>query len=687
MCSEYPKIGGKVRKHLAFWRSITRDPYILDIVQGVKVPFINNKPPIQKHLPSELRMSPKEMAFVDEHIQQLIAQEFIKPLPAHIPDGWVSNIFLVPKRQGGFRLILNLRNLNKFVQYTKFRMDHVDQVIKLLRPLDWMCSLDLTQAYGSLFLHPSHQKYFQFTWRGNFYCYTTLPQGFSDSPRIFVKTTLPLMASLRRQLIDILIYIDDTFLHSHCPNVLIRNLNLTRDLFHNSGLTVNIEKSCLVPVQQMEFLGFVFNSVAYTITVTAAKQKGLLRLVSSILEKPQKPITIRLLAKVIGKIVAMFPASDDAKLNYRILDNLKCKSLAHFKSWDSKVQLTGACLKQLMWWKTFLMKAPISKSLAVPVPTIEIFTDASGFAYGSVKDGVELQGRFTEKQKKFSINTKELLAIYFALGAYASQLKDEVVHIRCDNMVAIFCVKRFGSRDVFRNRLVSKIYGLARKYNFQIVISYIPSKKNLSDRASRKFAANSIHSEWTLSDHDFKIISKLWHSPPEVDLFASADNKKCDKFVSWKPCVGAMHVDSFSMDWHKINGFLFAPFAILHSVVKKCLDDRVLQMCGIFPMWETKTWYPGLMRLAGGKVTMLPKETASRLYLPWDKSQRHPMANRLRILFANLSVNYFKDVIYQNPRLNISRSTHGVQALSKTRGRWSNIGSPSIKRKKQAVTQ
>ena len=156
-----------------------------------------------------------------------------------IPNGWVSNIFLLPKCQGGFCMILNLKDLNKFVQYTKFKMDHVDKVVSLLCTLDYMGSLDLTSAYGQVQLDPRYHRFFQFTWQGHFYCYVTLPQGFSDSPRMFVRITTPLMAYLRKKLIDILIYIDDTFLRAPSAGELCNNLSETLELFDKCGLQVN----------------------------------------------------------------------------------------------------------------------------------------------------------------------------------------------------------------------------------------------------------------------------------------------------------------------------------------------------------------------------------------------------------------------------------------------------------------
>ena len=93
-------ICGQVRNLFPFWESLTEDKYILSLIKGVTVPFINGRPPIQRHLPKELKMNDQEMKFVDDHLLQLVAQGFIKELRGHIKDGWVSNVFLVPKKQG-----------------------------------------------------------------------------------------------------------------------------------------------------------------------------------------------------------------------------------------------------------------------------------------------------------------------------------------------------------------------------------------------------------------------------------------------------------------------------------------------------------------------------------------------------------------------------------------------------------
>ena len=101
---------------------------------------------------------------------------------------------------------------------------------------------------------------------------------------------------------------------------------------------------------------------------------------------------------------------------------------------------------------------------------------------------------------------------------------------------------------------------------------------------------------------------------PNLDLFAHMQNKKFEKFLSWKPCMGATHVDMFTLDWKHLNAFLFLPFFCISSVVKKCLDNQIKHLCGVFPLWKTKSCWPNLMWLAGNKYTVL--KLSSKLLVP-----------------------------------------------------------------------
>ena len=62
----------------------------------------------------------------------------------------VSGIFLLPKKDGTFRLILNLKSFNEFLTHHHFKMDSLQSIIKLVTPSCFMASIDMKDAYPSL---------------------------------------------------------------------------------------------------------------------------------------------------------------------------------------------------------------------------------------------------------------------------------------------------------------------------------------------------------------------------------------------------------------------------------------------------------------------------------------------------------------------------------------------------------
>ena len=64
-------------------------------------------------------MSKEEREYAQQKIEKLLKTGCIVSLAQPIP-GWQSNIFLRPKKDGSFRLILNLKPLNQMIEYKKF---------------------------------------------------------------------------------------------------------------------------------------------------------------------------------------------------------------------------------------------------------------------------------------------------------------------------------------------------------------------------------------------------------------------------------------------------------------------------------------------------------------------------------------------------------------------------------------
>ena len=96
-----------------------------------------------------------------------------------------------------------------------------------------------------------------------FLFYNSLPFGIANGPILFVRVTKGIMNYLRRNFIEILFYIDDIFIKNASRDQLIKDINMTINVFQNCGFTINWKKSVLTLTQRLIFLGAVIDSVLY----------------------------------------------------------------------------------------------------------------------------------------------------------------------------------------------------------------------------------------------------------------------------------------------------------------------------------------------------------------------------------------------------------------------------------------
>ena len=64
-----------------------------------------------------------------------------------IPDSYVCQIFLVEKKDGGQRPVINLKSLNQFVRIEHFKMEGLHLLPDLLQLRNWMAMMYLKDLY------------------------------------------------------------------------------------------------------------------------------------------------------------------------------------------------------------------------------------------------------------------------------------------------------------------------------------------------------------------------------------------------------------------------------------------------------------------------------------------------------------------------------------------------------------
>ena len=199
---------GKVKCFLKNWQAITSDQWVLSCVKGYEIDWVTS--PSQTQMPRELVFSKTEAECLSEEIQSLLQKKAISEISMPICEqGFVSQLFAVPKKDGGIRPVVNLKMLNSYVQQVSFKMEGIHLLKDLLCPGDWMTKVDLKDAYFAIPLKRQDRKFLRFHWQEKLYQFNCLPFGLSSAPWIFTKATKPVVTILRSLGMRIIIYIDD----------------------------------------------------------------------------------------------------------------------------------------------------------------------------------------------------------------------------------------------------------------------------------------------------------------------------------------------------------------------------------------------------------------------------------------------------------------------------------------------
>ena len=172
--------------------------------------------------------------------------------------GFYSRIFLVKKKTGRFRLIIDLSSLNKMMKVDHFQMEIAASIRRAIPPGAWAVSIDLMDAYLHILIHPASRKYLRFSLEGTIYQFRALPYGISTVPFVFTNLMEIVAGHIRSLGPNILQYFDNWLVHRLSQESLLSDLSLAWEIITSLGLIPNPLKSDLVPSQDFVYVGMRF---------------------------------------------------------------------------------------------------------------------------------------------------------------------------------------------------------------------------------------------------------------------------------------------------------------------------------------------------------------------------------------------------------------------------------------------
>ena len=244
-------MGGRLAHFAQNWAEITDDKWVLSLVRkGYRIPFLER--PILSTNPIFFQQPLSQ--HLEEEVASLLSKGAVEEI---IPEclGYYSRIFLVSKKNGKLRLIIDLSVLNHFVYTQTFKMETQRKVKDAVQLNDWAFSLDLTDAYLHILIHHRSRKYLRFTLRDRVYQFKALPFGLSTSPFLFTRLMTVIATFLRRREITLYPNLDDWLARNQNCRRLLEHRQFILSLIKSLGLIINYEKSDLVPAQVFTFIG------------------------------------------------------------------------------------------------------------------------------------------------------------------------------------------------------------------------------------------------------------------------------------------------------------------------------------------------------------------------------------------------------------------------------------------------
>lgn len=414
------------------------------------------------------------------HSQRQIADDLVNSMlqegiihESHSP--WNSPLFLVPKKDGSYRAVVDFRRVNAVTEPDHYPLPVLSELLQSIgKDNTVFTTLDLKSGFWQIPLSTDSRPITAFSTPTGHYEWARTPMGLRNSPL----TAQRLVNSLFQGLIGkgLFVYIDDLILVSQDLDSHFQKLSLVLKKFAESGLKLNLPK-CKFFKSSIQFLGHVVDKDG--IHTTTDKVKAV--------ENFPVPTTTAQVSSFLG-IAGYYRAFIK---NFASI----ASPLNKLKKKDVPFQWTDSQQQSFDQLKTALTQAPV---LAFPDYSLPFLmcTDASALGLGAVlMQQVEGQRPhviayasrvLNDVESRYSVTNLEALAVVWSLKHFRDIIYNYPITVYTDHSAVT---------QLFKGRNLTG--RLARWFltieEFQADIKHLPGRANLvADALSRNVAIAAI---------------------------------------------------------------------------------------------------------------------------------------------------------------------------------------------------
>jgi Reverse transcriptase (RNA-dependent DNA polymerase) len=606
------------------WREIGASSEVLSwIEEGVGIDWVDGPPAPFHH--GGCAVPPDAAGDWDALVSRLL---LVGGLEYALDERFVSRAFLVPKKNGGWRLVVDLRWLNSHCVKQSVQYETLKSLRRFAMRNAWMVSFDLQDGYYHLAIKEEDRKYFTFCVNGKCYRCVGLPFGWTASPRIFTKLMRPVVQALRnmatptpadgwsahrkkrrRHTLRVLPYLDDFLLIAHTPAAAASAAFAAKQLLSSLGLSWNDSKCVWAPTQRLVHLGLEVDTRKGVFRVDDRRRNAIRNAARNLLcraSESARMVRVRDLAAFCGKAVSVQLAVLPARFYLRSLyDALITKT-----SWSSRVRLSHRAIKDLQWWAQ-LPQRWNGRPIELPSAEAELHVDSSSYGWGAIFNSLFHAHGLWPVDSPAHITLKELRAVRLALTSFRAHAADKCILVHEDNMAVVAALSGLCSRSPEMMAELRELWTLLTSERIELVCQYINTHVNPADPVSRIKRPE----DYQLDGAVFARLSDRW-GPHTIDRFAAAHNTLLPLWNSEMHEPGSAGVNAFAQaDWGDHNNWCHPPVRLLPQLVQH-LHCTGAAATVLVPNWPAQPWYAPLVELADD-IVHLPPCSPSLLLTPF----------------------------------------------------------------------
>ncbi|CAA0819584.1 Unknown protein, partial [Striga hermonthica] len=242
------------------------------------------KPVIQKRQ----KFGPDRQKALEEEVNKLIDNKFVKE--AKYPT-WISNLVLVEKATGLWRLCIDFSDLNQACPIDRYPIPHIDYMVDATSGHRLMSFLDTYSGYNQIPMHPDDAEHTSFYSARGLYCYVMMTFGLKNVGATYQRLVNKMFACLIGHTMEV--YVDDMLVKSEQASDHIAHLSEVFDILREYSMVHN-PKKCTFGVGSGKFLGYMVSQRG--IEANPAKIQAILELAPPTSSKSAQALTGRLAA-------------------------------------------------------------------------------------------------------------------------------------------------------------------------------------------------------------------------------------------------------------------------------------------------------------------------------------------------------------------------------------------------------